>query len=113
MNVVTECINNIKMLKLYAWIDLFMQKIVTKRTEELAVLWSKTFATSFLISIFNFWPIFLQAVSLVTFIGVGNTIDLETVYTVIALFNVLRGPISMLPWFFGQMIEFTIAMRRI
>lgn len=30
-----ECLNNIKMIKLYAWVDLFSGKIDTKRKEEL------------------------------------------------------------------------------
>ena len=35
------------------------------------------------------------------------------VYTIITLFNVMRGPLSFLPWFIGQMIEFNVSMRRI
>jgi virulence-associated protein VapD len=34
MNAVTECLNNIKMLKLYDWVDLFLEKINVKRVEE-------------------------------------------------------------------------------
>ena len=64
-------------------------------------------------SLFNLWPLLLQSVSIVTYIGFGNIIDLQTVFTVIALAQILRGPVGMLPWFMGQMIEFLVSMKRI
>ena len=39
--------------------------------------------------------------------------DLPLAYTIISLFGILNGPIRALPWFFGQFIEFVIAMKRI
>ena len=34
MNAVTECLNNIKMLKLYDWSEMFLASIDVKRVEE-------------------------------------------------------------------------------
>lgn len=113
MNAVTECLNNIKMLKLYDWTELFLTSINEKRVEEQAVSWIRANLFVWVLALFNLWPLLLQGVSIVAYIGFGNTIDLATVYTVITLFNVLRGPVSMLPWFMGQLIEFLVSMKRI
>lgn len=113
MNAVTECLNNIKMLKLYDWTDLFLESINEKRNEELAVSWTRVKISILVMCLFNSGPLLLQSVSIVACIGFGYTIGLATIYTVITLFNILQGPVSMLPWFIGQLIEFIVSMKRI
>jgi len=39
VNIISESLNNIKMLKLYSWSRIFDQVINSKRAEELTVLW--------------------------------------------------------------------------
>lgn len=37
MSLTTECLNNIKIIKIYGWTDVFLSMISDKRAEELAV----------------------------------------------------------------------------
>ena len=41
LSVTTEALNNIKMLKLYAWTGEFEKTIDEKRNEELAIQWKR------------------------------------------------------------------------
>lgn len=41
VNCTTEALNNIKMLKLYSWSDIFWDLIASKRLTELKVLWTR------------------------------------------------------------------------
>lgn len=38
---IAETLNNIKMLKMYSWIDVFKNNISQKRQEELEYLWKR------------------------------------------------------------------------
>lgn len=113
MTAVTETLNNIKMLKLYSWVEIFYQRIQEKRKEEIAVSWKRAVLFCFVIAIYNFMPIFIQAVSLFSYVGLGFTIDLATTFLLITLFSILGQPVRQLPWFVGQMVEFLISMQRI
>lgn len=56
MKATTEALNNIKMLKLYSWIDIFLKKILDKRDEELAQLKKRYIALAFNVTSLYFFP---------------------------------------------------------
>ena len=66
-----------------------------------------------MITLVNFFPSFLQAVCFIVFIGTKHTISLADAYTVTSTVNIIGAPIRVLSFFLGQVIEFSIAMRRI
>lgn len=101
------------MIKLYAWIDLFSGKIDTKRKEELNTNFWRINNMALMVVSMQFFPQLLQLACFSVYIGTGNSMDLPLAYTIISLFGILNGPIRALPWFFGQFIEFVIAMKRI
>jgi hypothetical protein len=101
------------MLKLYDWTGLFLETIHQKRTDELVVSYKRTWVAIAMMSVMNFWPMFLQSACIVICIGFGFTIEIETMFTVITLFGVMRMPIMMLPWFLGQVIQFNVSMKRL
>jgi hypothetical protein len=47
MNLTTEVINNIKMIKLYSWTESFLKKISQKRKAELVALKSAFLVSNF------------------------------------------------------------------
>mmetsp|Transcript_17853 Transcript_17853/g.30300 ORF Transcript_17853/g.30300 Transcript_17853/m.30300 type:complete len:578 (+) Transcript_17853:575-2308(+) len=113
VNSTTECLNNIKIIKLYSWVDIFKETILKNRNIELGVLRSRMIYLSITLGSIVFFPLALQIASFTSFIGLGHYLDLATAYQVITVFNLINGPIRMLPMFIGQFIEFTVAMRRI
>lgn len=114
VSITTECLNNIKMIKLYSWINIFKKMINDKRNQELSFQFIRMSYIMLTLASLTFFPMFLQIVSFTAFIGTGDhEMDLARAYTIITIFNLIQSPIRMLPMFIGQFIEFMVAMRRI
>jgi hypothetical protein len=90
MNATTEALNNIKMLKLYSWIDIFKKRIVSTRNAEISVLKKKLVMQSISIASLYFFPQMLSCVIFTSFIGTGHTLDLSTAFTVLTILNIIK-----------------------
>jgi len=113
ISITTECLNNIKMIKLFSWTEIFQRLIAKKRNEELSAQFTRMSIIMLIMASLSFFPLMLQVVSFAAYIGSGHEMDLSLAVTVITIFNIVRGPISSLPMFLGQFIEFIVAMKRI
>ena len=113
MKALTESLNNIKMLKLYSWKDVFTRLISEKRALQLGVLKKRFYYSNVMITSLYFFPSMLSAVLFSVYIGIGNTLDLDIAFTVMVVLNILKEPLRALPMFVGQLIEFQVSMTRI
>jgi len=113
VSTTTESINNIKIIKLYSWIEIFKDLINKKRKDELSVQFKRMCLLCVTLASMTFWPMVLRATTFGFYIGLGNSIDFATAYTVITVFTLMQTPLRWLPFFIGQFIEFAVAMGRI
>ena len=113
VKAITESLNNIKMLKLYSWKEIFYQMIVEKREQELEVLRKRFRFANVMVTSLYFFPSLLSAVLFSVYIALGNTLDLDIAFTVMTILNLIKGPLRSLPSFIGQLIEFQVSMTRI
>ena len=90
VNTTTEALNNIKMLKLYSWIDQFANKIEERRKAELSILFKRFCLGMTSITTIYFFPVIMSWAVFSTFIGSGNTLDLGVAFTVITVFNLIK-----------------------
>lgn len=74
MNITTEVLTNIKMIKLYAWGKTMLNKIEEKRKNELKVLAKAFIVATFSITSFYFFPEILSSVVFSVYIGTGHTL---------------------------------------
>ncbi|KAJ5323809.1 Metal resistance protein YCF1 [Penicillium atrosanguineum] len=113
--LMTEILNNIKSIKLYAWNTAFMNKLSHIRNDlELNTL-RKIGATQ---SVANFtWQSTPFLVSCSTFTVFVLTSDkpltTEIVFPALTLFNLLTFPLSILPMVITSVIESTVAVQRL
>jgi len=90
VNLTTQCLNNIKMLKLYSWANAFENMIGEKRKAEMGVLWTRfKYGMTNTTSLY-FFPSILTAVVFSVYIGTGNTLDLSVAYTVTTILNMVK-----------------------
>ena len=90
VNLTTECLNNIKMLKLYSWQQAFEKMIGEKRKEELSTLWRRMrFGMTNTTSLY-FFPSILGTTVFSVYIGTGNKLDLSIAYTITTILAMLR-----------------------
>eukprot|EP00041_Stephanoeca_diplocostata_P028197 m.790864 g.790864 ORF g.790864 m.790864 type:complete len:1581 (+) comp23327_c0_seq3:295-5037(+) len=110
----TELLNGMKVLKLYAWETAFSKKIKGLRTEELLLL--RRAAIWRACSTFS-WTSAPFLVSLVTFAvytkALGNELTPETAFVALALFNLLRFPLVMLPMLITSIVQAQVSVSRL
>jgi hypothetical protein len=86
LNITAECLNNIKMLKLYSWIDVFLAKIDERRGEELAVRKTLLWYDVLMSMVSSFTVAGLQSTAFTVYIGTGHTLELQVAFQLIAVF---------------------------
>lgn len=114
MNIMTECLDNIQLIKLNAWENQFTQKIDLARKDELSALFKR-----FMMSVVNNFMIYSSypILAIVTFftaiLGVGDFITVPVAVASIQSLNLLKVSSRWLPFFIGLVIEFLVSMERI
>ncbi|BFZ17907.1 hypothetical protein BsWGS_20945 [Bradybaena similaris] len=115
IKLMNEILNGIKVLKLYAWEGSFQEKVLEIRNQELVVL--RKMAILNALAVF-FWTCAPVLVSLTTF-GVfvlsspDNVLDAEKAFVSLALFNILRFPLSMVPNVITSVVQTNVSLQRI
>jgi hypothetical protein len=90
LNITTESLNNIKMLKLNAWTDTFENAIEQKRNVEMKVFWKRLNVGMISVTNLYFFPQVLSAVVFSVYIAMGNKLDLGIAYTAVTCLNMLK-----------------------
>lgn len=101
------------MVKLYAWVDIFLRSIDDKRGEELSVYKTKLWYNISMIMVFYFMPAALQSTAFTVFIGTGHTLDLSAAFFLISVFSIIQLPLRIIPMFVGYLTQFLVSLKRI
>ncbi|MGH0129637.1 UNVERIFIED_CONTAM: hypothetical protein FKN15_048342 [Acipenser sinensis] len=115
IKLMNEVLNGMKVLKLYAWELAFKDKVLEIRQSELKVL--KKIAYLAAISTFT-WVCAPFLVALSTFavyvlVDENNVLDAEKAFVSLALFNILRFPLNMLPMVISSMVQASVSLKRL
>ena len=99
IKMITEVLNGIKVLKLYAWEESFEKQILEIREKELRQL--QKAARLEAVSAFNWFvsPFFMAFSSFAAyvFLSPDNVFTADKAFVAISLLNILRHPLTMLP----------------
>uniref|UniRef100_A0AAR2K1L7 Multidrug resistance-associated protein 1 n=1 Tax=Pygocentrus nattereri TaxID=42514 RepID=A0AAR2K1L7_PYGNA len=115
IKLMNEVLNGIKVLKLYAWELAFRDKVSAIRESELRVLKKAAYLGA--ISTFT-WVCSPFLVALSTFavyvlVDEHNVLDAQKAFVSLALFNILRFPLNMLPMVISSMVQASVSMKRL
>ncbi|XP_078519309.1 multidrug resistance-associated protein 1-like isoform X1 [Lissotriton helveticus] len=115
IKLMNEILNGIKVLKLYAWEIAFKEKVLGIRQEELKVLKKSAYLSA--VGTFT-WVCAPFLVALSTFavyvlIDEKNVLDAEKAFVSLALFNILRFPMNMLPMVISSMVQASVSLKRL
>ena len=113
MRSTTEAIDNIKVIKLYSWKELFIQKVFKIRNRELMLIKIETLLDA--LEWFMAWMIAPSLIisTLLTFFLMGNTITIARLFAAIHVFSLLELALRYFPEFIKSFLEFTVSMERI
>ncbi|OQV17405.1 Multidrug resistance-associated protein 1 [Hypsibius exemplaris] len=115
IKLMTEILNGMKVLKLYAWEESFQDQVSGIRERELETLKRAAYLSA--VSSFT-WILSPFLVSLTTFatyvlVDERNILDAEKAFVSLSLFNILRFPLSMLPMVITSVVQAKVSVNRL
>lgn len=113
INILSEVINGMRVIKYYAWEHAFAQRVRAIRNREVALVWkSQKVGALFGVALFS-TPVFIAVCSLGSYSLAGNPIVTSKAYTALALFNMLRFPLVLVPFLLNTLLNALNAIQRL
>ncbi|KAF2669154.1 multidrug resistance-associated protein 1 [Microthyrium microscopicum] len=113
--LMTEILNNMKSIKLYAWTTAFMNKLNHVRNDlELNTLRKIGATQSFANFTWSTTPFFVSCATFAIFVLTQDKpLSVDIVFPALALFNLLTFPLQVLPMVITSVVEALVAVERI
>ncbi|KAJ7054741.1 hypothetical protein C8F01DRAFT_1221334 [Mycena amicta] len=113
MGVLAELIGALKVVKLFAWEERWIDRVLTARGHELKLLIKGRINYIGFLCLWMTAPIFISVIAFATYVMLGNELTIAKAFTAIALFELVRQPLNFLPNFIVQMRENQVSLNRI
>lgn len=113
IRLVTEVLQGIRLIKLFAWEEFYKQQIIHLRTREVATLKKVMVANASLMAMFTFAPVLAATLSFVTYSLLGNDLNVAIVFSSLQLINTIQFPLILLPVSLSAFADATVAFKRI
>ncbi|KAK4548531.1 hypothetical protein LTR36_009441 [Oleoguttula mirabilis] len=113
--LMTEILNNMKSIKLYAWTTAFMNKLnYIRNDQELHTLRKIGAVTAIANFTWSTTPFFVSCSTFAVFVATQNKpLSTEIVFPALTLFNLLTFPLAVLPMVITAIIEASVAVTRL
>lgn len=108
-----EILSGMRVLKLYAWEPSFEKLIENIREREIGLLRHAAMYNATTEFIWSLAPFLVALASFMTFVLMGNTLTPEIAFASIALFNILRMPMAMLPMVIQLVMIALVSIKRL
>ncbi|XP_051994919.1 multidrug resistance-associated protein 1 [Xyrauchen texanus] len=115
IKLMNEILSGIKILKFFAWENAFRERVLTYREKELNALKKSQILYSISIASFNS-STFLIAFSMFgvyVLIDDTNVLDAQKVFVSMALINILKTPLSQLPFAMSTTMQAVVSLKRL
>jgi ABC-type multidrug transport system fused ATPase/permease subunit len=109
-----EIITNMKVVKLQAWEGPFREKITRLRGVEMRQLLIYDLGQACTWLLWSIVPLLIALSTFGAYVAIaGQSLDVATALTALALFEILRFPLFMLPYVINMIVEAGVAVKRI
>ncbi|XP_057963949.1 ABC transporter C family member 5 [Malania oleifera] len=113
MRKTSECLRNMRILKLQAWEDRYRVKLEEMRFVEFKWLRKALYSQAFITFIFWSSPIFVAAITFGTCILLGGQLTAGSVLSALATFRILQEPLRNFPDLVSMMAQTKVSLDRI
>ncbi|KAG4393790.1 hypothetical protein AAZX31_03G149400 [Glycine max] len=113
MRKTSECLRNMRILKLQAWEDRYRVKLEEMRGVEFKWLRKALYSQAFITFIFWSSPIFVSAVTFATSILLGGQLTAGGVLSALATFRILQEPLRNFPDLVSTMAQTKVSLDRL
>ncbi|CAG5127097.1 unnamed protein product, partial [Candidula unifasciata] len=115
IKLMSEVLNGIKVLKLYAWETSFQEKVEEIRHKELVILKKTAYLSACATFIWTCAPYIVTLATFATYVLVSEShyLDAGKAFVALSLFNILRFPINLLPMMVSLVVQASVSLKRI
>ncbi|XP_054002835.1 ATP-binding cassette sub-family C member 10 [Hylaeus anthracinus] len=113
VRLIGETLHGITTIKLNVWEDHFMRNICKLRDSEIKYLSGRKYLDALCVYFWATTPVLISILTFATYVLLGNKLDAKTVFTGMALLNMLIGPLNAFPWVLNGLTEAWVSLKRI
>eukprot|EP00051_Salpingoeca_urceolata_P023211 m.390480 g.390480 ORF g.390480 m.390480 type:complete len:821 (+) comp20078_c0_seq3:722-3184(+) len=114
VKTMNEVLHGIKVVKLYAWEAELQEKISAIRHLELKALAGRKYLDALCVFFWASTPVLISILTFTTYVWIQKEkLTAATVFTSLALFNILIGPLNAFPWVLNGLVEAWVSIRRV
>ncbi|KAL4715350.1 hypothetical protein ACJJTC_015121 [Scirpophaga incertulas] len=113
VNLINDLLKGIRTIKLHVWEDYFIKKVTDFRTKELHYLRGRKYLDAICVVLWATTPVLVAALTLGTHALRRQFLNAATVFTTIALINMLIAPLNSFPWVLNGITEAWVSIKRI
>ncbi|XP_040014052.1 multidrug resistance-associated protein 1-like [Xiphias gladius] len=115
IKLMNEILSGVKILKFYAWEEAFLRRVGVLRDGELNALKKSQILYSLSLASFNSssFLIALSVFGVYVLIDERNVLDAQKIFVSVALINILKTPLSQLPFAMNTTMQAIVSLRRL
>lgn len=109
----TELLRGIRVLKVHVWEERFLEKVLNIRQYELKYLKGRKYLDALCVYFWATTPVVISILTFATYSLMGHQLTAATVFTSMALLNMLIAPLNAFPWVLNGLTEAWVSLSRI
>ncbi|XP_043508427.1 ATP-binding cassette sub-family C member 10 [Frieseomelitta varia] len=113
VRLIGETLRGITTIKLNVWEDHFLRNILKLRENEIKYLRGRKYLDALCVYFWATTPVLISILTFATYVLLGNKLDAKTVFTSMALLNMLIAPLNAFPWILNGLTEAWVSLKRI
>ncbi|CDO68601.1 hypothetical protein BN946_scf184996.g32 [Trametes cinnabarina] len=113
MGVLNELISAIKFIKFFAWEDRWIQRAMDARKSEMQWMIKSCIYGMCFSFLWTCLPLLVSIAAFFAYVAQGNELTIGTAFTAIALFQMIRTPLNIIPMWIMRILQSKVALDRI
>ncbi|XP_068585945.1 multidrug resistance-associated protein 1-like [Cebidichthys violaceus] len=115
LRLMNEILNGVKILKFYAWEEAFLRRVGVLRDGELGALKRSQVLHSVSLASFNSSSFLILFSVFAVYVSIDdqNVLDAQKIFVSVALINILKNPLSQLPFAMSTAMQAVVSLRRL
>ncbi|GBP44642.1 ABC transporter C family member 13 [Eumeta japonica] len=111
--LLADLLRGIRTIKLLCWEDYFVGRVAKERASELRYLRGRKYLDAICVVLWATTPVLVAVLTLGTHALRGAPLTASTVFTTVALINMLIAPLNAFPWVLNGLTEAWVSIKRI
>lgn len=113
VRLLSEILNAIRQIKLYAYENYFIKRVMAYRNQEIARLKTNVLRRATMTATMTFLPTTAAVLSFITYSLSGHALEPATIFSALQVFALIQGPLRILPMAFTAITDAHVAIIRI